>query len=758
MLHQINDIYCVNLTEINNIIPQNKKINHIIAIDNQNTYDKKCLNEIINLYPNILSQYNKITLLKNIYLIATYPKLKCIQIDKNNMYTEFRKLTHSPQTLSLHNNTSQLDILNECLAKIDNECINEIVIFANVTLKPNQFEMNLLNMLNEHTLSIITANNIILDPIITYKLTSTIEYSDFINSKIFLHVQDNNTQKIINVKEANVIGINTNIIKSNYNFIPISTKIDSIVINDLEHQLIFQEIPLTTNDIFEMVECVLYNTDLNENIVILKNILFNILNPNVETKNKILAINHKYKNIYDNILSNTINNLNDNTNENIQMMLEYGKKTTLSHNKNFLIPKIDNINIDNFTKIHETNVTKQFNNSLELFESSITLSNWFDEVKNNCALGLLFNFESSDLTKKGVHGFGVISNISNTFMSITDFIGNANDYFSNNRGGFGDLNNVDVVKDSFVGEANAILPIYIHKQHWTIAKLYLKPLLGIIQAHSPFSYMKAHENIYFSVFVIMTQMLFSPKKEFLNNKFVQVYFSFFRTCAEICFENAYNFGIKNLMNTYMNNPLNRISKSYLDYDKLFAQTLTTGYNITNIEIFLQYLLEEKIRLCVKTQKYSNAYIESLTEMLNDSEKLNNEFDVVINHICNSINFDIKIFAAFYKINKIFRGMINLGSTYGQFIKHLDKNYGVLDDVLTEYVIKSIISTKDNITFEEFYNIINVTYNKNKIIIYILQGIAHINNKILQQNINNGNFIDVLNTDIDNDYVIKYLSC
>ncbi len=756
MLHQIDDIYCINLSEINNVTQQ-KSINHIIVVDNQNVCDKSCLNEIINLYPSILSQYGKITLLKNIYLIITYPKCKCIKIDENNIYTEFRKLIFPPTTMPIsYVKPSQINIFNECLKYIDLECVNEIVIFTDFTRTQHQDVISVLNMLNEHTLSIVTIHEINLEPIITYKLSSIKEYSEFINSKIFLHVQDNNTEKIINVKEAIITGTNTNIIHSNYNYIPISIKIDSVMINDIEYPLILQENPLTIDNVLEMIECILYNKNLNETIIILKNILFNVLTPNAETKNKTLALYHKYKNVYTSILSNTMNNLNDNTNENIQIMLEYGKKTTLSHNKNFSIPKIDTINIDKFTKIHDTNVTKQFNNSLELFESTITLSNWFDEVKNNCALGILFNFESSGLTKKGVHGFGVISNITTSFMSMTDFIGNANDYFANNRGGFGDLNNIDIVKDNFIGAANAILPIYIHKQHWTIAKLYIKPVLGIIQSHSPFSYMKAHENIYYSVFVIMTEMLFDQKKEFLNNKFVQVYFSFFRTCSEICFENGYHFGIKNVMNTYMSNPLNRISKSYLDYDKLFAQTLTTGYNIADIQTFLQYLLEERIRLCIKTQKYSIDYLNTLIEMINDNEKLNNEFDVVINHICNSINFDMGIFAAFYKINIIFKGMINLGTTYGQFIKQLDKNYGVLDDVLTDYVIKSVISTKDNITFEEFYNTINVPYNRNAILIYILQGVVHVKNKLYRDNINNGKYVDVLTTNIDYDYVINYL--
>ena len=755
MLHQINDLYCINLSEVNNVAEQQEKslksINHIVIIDNSRIPNKSYLDEIINLYPKILSEYNKIANLKSIYLIITHPKLKCIQIDMNNIYTEFRKILYSLTSIEF------IDIFNLCITKIDEESINEIVVFTESSRKPTRDILDILNTLNNHILSIVTSSYITLDEFIIYKLTSKQEYEDFINSKIFLHTQDNRKPNLINTKETNIFGTNTNIIHTNYNFVPISNKIDSIAINETEYPLILQETSLTEENILEMISCVLYDVkNLNQTILTFKNILLNIVVNNNEFRNRIMSIYYKYKCIFSETIANTINNLNDEHDENMQIMIEYSKKTTLSHDKSFIIPDIKIINIDNFTKIYDTNTTKQFNDSLELFESSITLSNWYDEIKNNCALGILFTFESANLTKKGVHGFGTIGKITSMFMSVTDFIGNAKEYFSHNRMDYGNLNDAEIVKDGIIGSANAILPIYIHKMHWKIAKLYLKPILGMIQSHSPFSYVKAHENIYYSVFAHMTKLLFNSDKEFLNNKFVQVYFSFFRTCAEICFENGYHFGIKNLMNMYMNNNINRISKSYLDYDKLFAQTLTTGYNITNIETFLQYLLEERIRLCVKYKKYDNNYFNVLIEMLDDEEKLDAEFDSIINSVCDIINYDMQAFAAFYKINKIFREMISMTSTYGQFIKRLDKNYGILEHDLTEFVIKNIVPTNNNISFEDFYNIIQVPYNKNVIIMYILQGIYNVKNKNMRKHINDGIYVDILNTEITNDYIKNYI--
>jgi hypothetical protein len=291
------------------------------------------------------------------------------------------------------------------------------------------------------------------------------------------------------------------------------------------------------------------------------------------------------------------------------------------------------------------------------------------------------------------------------------------------------------------------MPIYIHKQHWIIAKSYLEPILGLIQGHNPFSYVKAYENIYYSVFEYLTNMLFNENKLNLNNRFIQIYFSFLRTCAEICFENKFNFGIKKLIDTYMSNPLNRISKSYLEFDKIFAQSLSTGYNITNIQTLLSYLLEEAIRLTVKNQKYDNKYFNSLNDIISNNEKLDEEFNDLIKFVSDSIEFKLISFASFYKINIIFRDIINMCSTYSQFIKRFDKNYNVLENVFVEHVMKSIISTKSKMEFKDFYEIINIPYQKNKIIMYILQGIYCMNNNNMKKYIENGIYVDILNTNI-----------
>jgi hypothetical protein len=184
--------------------------------------------------------------------------------------------------------------------------------------------------------------------------------------------------------------------------------------------------------------------------------------------------------------------------------------------------------------------------------------------------------------------------------------------------------------------------------------------------------------------------------------------------------------------------------------------LTTGYMDVNIQTFLIYLLEEDIRLCVRTKKYTMAYIHDLKNK--DSLNLGVEMDKLIGDICIGLQDTLRIFIAWYRMMGIFRGMVEKCGTYGQFIKKLDKNYGILDDELVKYVIDNLIGIYDDkdISLDEFYGVIGVQYDKNKIAMYILQGIRCCNNKVKEMYINDGRYINILEKDIDDEFLLNYI--
>src|SRR5437773_1537182 len=115
-----------------------------------------------------------------------------------------------------------------------------------------------------------------------------------------------------------------------------------------------------------------------------------------------------------------------------------------------------------------------------------------------------------------------------------------------------------------IGDANAIIPLYINKNHWKIIKIYLKQTLELIISYNPFIYSDNHKNLFFIVFLEMINKIF--EKDFLNEKFIKCLICLLRTCAEICFEEKFNYGIKNLIFKYLNNPIERISKTKYPYD------------------------------------------------------------------------------------------------------------------------------------------------------------------------------------------------
>jgi hypothetical protein len=429
MIHKVNDFYCVNLETINKLQKLPNEINHTIVIDNANL-EKDYLNEIINAYPQILSHYDKMVNIKSINLITTYPKLKKTLVTIDNVYSEFRKIMHNKNSIIF-----ETDTIDECINCINVDIENEFVIFNKF---PHWFKQEMkekLNKLKEHVLSIMVSSNDNNNDENMYVLASVEEYKNFLNSKIFIKYYNNKPQKI----NINIFGTECNIMNDLYDYVPILNKIDSIVIND-DYPLLFSYADLDGKNILDMIECALCNGEtFDNNIILYKQLLLNV-QLNTEIKNKITVLHRKYKNIYEKFMKETICNLNDNTNENMNEIIEYGKKTNVTNTKKFIIPIINKINVEKFIKVHESNTTNEFNNSLELFESTITLSNWFDEIKNNCSMGLIFTFQSSNLTKKGVHGFGMICDMTMTFMSLIDFINNATEYFKKSENCFGDLN------------------------------------------------------------------------------------------------------------------------------------------------------------------------------------------------------------------------------------------------------------------------------------------------------------------------------
>ena len=371
-------------------------------------------------------------------------------------------------------------------------------------------------------------------------------------------------------------------------------------------------------------------------------------------------------------------------------------------------------------------------------------------------MGLLLKLSSNNLAKTGVFRNNVtIQNITNTYLSVIDFINTTTNYFDKNINTvFGDLNKKNIIEGVVIGEANAVIPLYINKYHWIIAKKYLEPILGIIISHNPFNFTDGYKSLFYSIFSDMTRRLFSSNKENLSHNFIKTYMAYFRTCAEICFENKYNHGIKKLVSMYLSDPLKRISKDNYVYDKICSQMLCTGYILddANMKILILYIIEELIRINICD--YDELYIDYVLKL--DKKEIDNEITNMINVINKKISVGLESLVSFYKMNKIIDEIIKTNVTYGQFIRQIDENYGLISNDMSNKIFKMIENnTNYEITnLEELYTSIGIKYNKYNIMAYIFQGIKHCKNKNRIDAINNNKCINIQKIDFNYDMLVE----
>ena len=272
-----------------------------------------------------------------------------------------------------------------------------------------------------------------------------------------------------------------------------------------------------------------------------------------------------YKVILKKIMDNTekfVNyfDKNNTSEENSVYMLQLAKYNILKNSKlrfKFNLRLLDNrtktnINIENSMEITETNQSFEikeddvFEDSCELFSSILTLSNWYDEVIENSAIGLMIE---KNLSQKSIMAYNEIPSITNitfNFMSTQDFISELeNDYKNNNKTGNLDLSSISLINDSSFGSINGIIPLYINKIHWKIAKKHIPKLYGIMFTNNPFGYTDKHLNINYYILILYCNDIISNPIE----KNIKIFIALQRTCCEITYEKKYN--IKKLVNNYV---------------------------------------------------------------------------------------------------------------------------------------------------------------------------------------------------------------
>lgn len=396
----------------------------------------------------------------------------------------------------------------------------------------------------------------------------------------------------------------------------------------------------------------------------------------------------------------------------------------LSHDLMKINNILENDYFISFCNHHDSNISYAFEESKDFISSLITLTNWYDDMKNGGATGLLIKVTTDNLIKIGIKREFRIESITTTFMPIVEYIESMINYFDEKPpSDYGNLNAKNVITGNVIGNGNIVIPLYINKYHWDIAKILMKPMLGLSLSHNPFTYLKNYDSLVFSIYSEMLRLTLVDNKFKLNDKWIKTLFIFSRTTAQLCFDNKYNRGIKNHVSKYITEPKFRINNLIYDYSNIIGQSISTGYLFDNNEhIYLtRYYLEELITSIINPKKYNKKFVLNLQL---SPENINTEIINCINLIESSIQRQLQLCMTLILSVKIFKQFYSNFGTYSSYIKYIDNNYSIMDEsvikIFNDIALKFHIDI-DNVSIKYLYELMGCdAYYINELTLWIIQ--------------------------------------
>ncbi len=673
-------------------------INHCVIFDNYEL--QQFTNDIAATYPLFLDRHMQRYKFNQISLVTSYPEYKCQIVYSNGIYRAFRQI-HRSNKISTYKTDHLINLLNTIKNTITYQNKNpfELILITNFANPTNKHTHELLQTIADMphvSISIITLeNNLINDTLKDLPNTKVFAYDKTNSFEVFLHLTYNTIfppcESIsITLQGAKTIDHTKTISLSQHHrsFVAIlkDHKQQHIIVNNkkikvdnksnidlLTYAVEYAIESLKTNysrNKYEQVKDILHSLAFNANAnaemfsrtEVLKVYLRHILHIIRLTQTQELPTSSSM----DITPSSIITDYTKQSEVHISNKRQQHKLNETILNNTDLLDQLKNLpTIAKQNLITEQN--QKFIKSTEFFDSVITLSNWHDELELSGCMGLVVKASTSSLVKVGVN-YGVnIENVTTTFIPVLDCI-NAMQQFFEDRSDFGNLNDKLIIKGNAIGNGNSVIPLYICKQHWNVAKELLKPVLGITFVHHPLGYLPQHDQLLFVIYNHMIQMTFNSTN--FNERWVQVLIAVQRTCAEIAFMHKYNRGIRGYFKRYITDPTIRVS-TYCD--KIIGQTITTGFLLSNEQMsgFIKYTIEEMIR------RYMNGETEFLTYLRENPKLTRTRFNKFIQEMERVLNHDLVLLIAYRKMNTIMKKLIETIGSFNKYIQLLEENYGLL---------------------------------------------------------------------------------
>lgn len=639
MLYNLNNEIINNNIEFIKIIKSNPFKELVL----EDPINNNSINEIIKFFSDIIYKYstdnNIINLLNLIDDKIEYDEIIIFSLQEN-LYNE--EINEEINDKLVNENIKNIKIFNfnytkifYCPDKINNEIIKERLISKNIQ-----------------------------EIIINNKINDYIEIINIINNN-FLLIKDY-PSTVLDTKNGSSSKNNLDeiqkILKEYYE---IECKIIKNINNPIECNELLERLNLAKNENIFLKYC--YN--------VIKNKLINLNTKKIITNN--FDINSKiFKYIfdfYDIIYPKIYNEL---------------AKNNLIYEFSINNPDISDIIFNEYILSLKKDDTEQF------LTSSLSMTNWKEEIIDLNCFGFMINYKISKLSYKGyiIDNDKILSsypnigfdNISNNFVSLNDYYQLIINHLEEEPDFKFNLNNFEVV-DNLHGNTNIMLPLYINKEHWAITKKIWNFHFTLINNCLEPYYKRKMDNIYFYVLLKCFNTLQVKNRITLdyNITSIRLFMYILRTTIQICIDNKYCFNILS------------------DYNK-HKEMLLVSEDIKKFKIIFNEYLIRLLQLII-TSKYDNT--NTKTDLLSIKKKflelklerkiLNEELkDYSINEeILNFIDLEYDLIQLSIFMNELFKI-----KGFNQFIKILDNDNGLIlenTSPINYSVIKDIL--KNNIS-------------------------------------------------------------
>ncbi len=443
-----------------------------------------------------------------------------------------------------------------------------------------------------------------------------------------------------------------------------------------------------------------------------------------------------------NLLDSNIKYILDFYQEIYPKFLNYYLETNI---KNLKFPKkyiTNTLNWDKIQKLPKIALESIADDSKEFLNSNLTMSNWIDEYNELNPFGILVKYSVSKFAFKGLidenstivkwYPNTVINSVSNNWVSINDYyqmvlsdLDNINVNEENNEHIIVSKKeslkiNDFVILDNVNGDTNIVLPIYINKHHWVLAKSIWSYHMTFINNTFEYNYNKKMDNIYYLVLLKNFNMFNEPNK--FTNSFIRVFFYNLRTCIELMIENKFINSVSNEV-TKLYNIMVNINGFISNTDILRNHSISFVIMLIqwiissncNVDQFKNYLIAYR-NTVINNYIFENYKIDFWDGLKNKlEEERKNELEILKQEIIQEnkslyeLEIDLLLMAEF--VNKIYKL-----KGFNQLIKLIDRYNGCLpinsDTFINCNIFKLMFETLENhktFNINNYLQSIDLTY-------------------------------------------------